>query len=193
MDRKQNVLLLRNLIEKSMDKKMETAGDFLDLFIAIEDRLNETLSLSTLKRIWGYIDGYSSIREKTLDVLSRFVGYPDFKTFEIEYCSSEEAYSSQRLFSQTLVSEDLKLEDVVEIQWNPNRICHLRYLGESLFEVIDSQNSKLCKGDTFKCTHFHLNQPLILLNYLHKDQPLCKFVVGGRGGLTIARVIKINE
>lgn len=66
MDREQNVLLLRNLIEKSMDKKMETAGDFLDLFIAIEDRLNETLSLSTLKRIWGYIGGYSSIREKLL-------------------------------------------------------------------------------------------------------------------------------
>lgn len=53
MDREQNVLLLRNLIEKSMDKKMETAGDFWDLFIAIEDRLNETLSLSTLKKNLG--------------------------------------------------------------------------------------------------------------------------------------------
>ena len=119
----QNILLLKTLVEEILDKKLNSSHDFVYLSDEIENRLNERLSVSTLKRIFGYIDGYSSVRERTLNVLSRFIGYPDFKTFEIEYCSSEEAISSQRLFTQTLTSEDLQLDSIVEIQWNPNRIC----------------------------------------------------------------------
>lgn len=188
MDTNQNILLLKTLVEEILDKKLNSSHDFVYLSDEIENRLNERLSVSTLKRIFGYIDGYSSVRERTLNVLSRFIGYPDFKTFEIEYCSSEEVISSQRLFTQTLTSEDLQPDSIVEIQWNPGRICFLRYLGRDNFEVIDSQNSKLCKGDRFSCSNFYINQPLILHNYIHDNQSACKFVIGSRGGLTVARV-----
>ena len=161
MDTKQNILLLKTLVEEILDKKLKSSHDYVYLSDEIDNRLNERLSVSTLKRIFGYTDGYSSVRERTLNVLSRFIGYPDFKTFETEYCNSGDVYSSQRLFTQTLTSLDLQPDSIVEIQWNPNRICLLRYLGGENFEVIDSQNSKLCKGDRFKCSNFYINQPLI--------------------------------
>lgn len=185
----QNVLLLRNLIEESMSRKFETPNDFECLATMINVRLNDSLSISTLKRIWGYIDGYSTIREKTLNVLSRFVGYSDYQTFVDEYCTCEDAVSSKRLFNQSLDTADLSLYSHVEIQWNPDRLCYLQYLGNNKFQVILSRNSKLSEGDTFKCNAFYLNQPLILDEFVHENQPACKFVVGNRGGLTVARVI----
>ena len=116
MDTKQNILLLRTLVEEILDKKLKSSHDYVYLSDEIENRLNERLSVSTLKRIFGYTDGYSSVRERTLNVLSRFIGYPDFKTFETEYCNSGDVYSSQRLFTQTLTSLDLQPDSIVEIQ-----------------------------------------------------------------------------
>lgn len=183
----QNILLLRNLIEKTMSRKFETPNDFECLANMMNVRLNASLSISTLKRIWGYIDGYGTIREKTLNVLSRFVGYPDYQTFVDEYCGSQEAVSSKRLFTQSLNTDDLPLHSRVEIRWNPDRICHLRYMGSDKFQVILSKNSKLSEGDTFKCSAFYLNQPLILEEYVHENDAPCRFIVGNNGGLTLVK------
>ena len=68
---------LRNEIEHNVKRKMRTPADFEFLAGAVWERLHETISPTTLKRIWGYIEGVDATRWSTLGLLTRFLGYAD--------------------------------------------------------------------------------------------------------------------
>ena len=84
---------LRIAIETAVDRKMKTAHDFDFLAEAIYEKLHQTVSTSTLKRFWGYLPQYASIRTSTLDLLSQFVGYKDWNAFEQSTSSGNETSS----------------------------------------------------------------------------------------------------
>ena len=179
----QHITLLRQLVEESADHKIATSTDFIFLSGEIQGRLKETLSVSTLKRIWGYVDGYASVRPSTLDILARFVGFSDWETFVSDYCEVESVQSSHRVVSESIYAKDLNVGNQVEIAWNPNRKCLLTYQGDNLFEVVSSENAKLKTGDRFLCQRFTLNQPLYVEHFT-KDDSAELFVMGNKGGLT---------
>jgi len=79
------ILLLREMVEESVARKMKAPADFQFLTGVIQERCKETLGVTTLKRIWGYIDGYNTTRYSTLSVLARFVGYRDWDDFLTNY------------------------------------------------------------------------------------------------------------
>ena len=179
----QHITLLRQLVEESADHAIATSNDFIFLSGEIRGRLNENLSASTLKRLWGYVDGYASVRPSTLDILARFTGFPDWETFVSDYCEVESVQSSHRVVGESLYAKDLKTGDRVEIQWNPNRRLLLNYLGGNIFTITESENAKLKAGDRFLCQRFTLNQPLYV-ELLTKDGNTELFVMGNKGGLT---------
>ncbi len=179
----QHITLMRQLVEESADHPIATSTDFIFLSEEIQDRVKETLSVSTLKRLWGYVDGYASVRQNTLDILARFVGFPDWETFVSDYCEEESVQSSHRVVSKSFCTKDLDIGNQVEIAWNPNRRCVIKHLGDGLFEVSESVNAKLKAGDRFLCQRFTLNQPL-LVELLTKDDNTELFVMGNKGGLT---------
>jgi len=72
---------LRHAIEDAVGRKMKTPRDFDFLADAIFEKLHQSLSASTLKRFWGYLPQYSSIRVSTLDLLAQFVDYKDWDSF----------------------------------------------------------------------------------------------------------------
>ena len=78
----QNIALLRHCVEESANHRIKTSTDFTFLARVIQERLGETVATSTLKRLWGYVDGYASTRESTLNILARFIGYPDWSLRE---------------------------------------------------------------------------------------------------------------
>ena len=69
------ILELRHRIENSVNRKIQTPADFDFLRGIIWDRTHEQISASTLKRIWGYIDGVDETRNSTLNILARSLGY----------------------------------------------------------------------------------------------------------------------
>ena len=188
-DNAQNLLLLRKAVEESINHKIETSSDFTYLAGVIQGRLKENLSSSTLKRLWGYIDGYKSIRDSTLDILARLIGYPDYETFVCDYCMGDAVRSSVRIFTEPVYAKDIPVGTSVEIQWNPGRIAIIKHMGNGNFEVISSVNSKIKPGDTFVCHTFYLNQPLFLENLVQGKQPACNFVIGNKGGLTVIKLL----
>ena len=192
-DTNQNILLLCYSVEQSIDHRVATSSDFIYLAGVISGRLNESISVSTLKRIWGYIDGYHSVREHTLDILAMLVGYPDFETFVSDYCQSDAVRSSQIVFTKPLNIEDLQRGDRVELQWNPGRLVRLEYLSDSKFKVLYSEKSKIKKGDTFICRSFYLHHPYFLENLVHQNEEPCNFVIGNKGGLTVVRKLAEDE
>jgi len=73
--------LLRSAMENAVGRKMKTARDFDFLSEAIFEKLHQSISTSTLKRLWGYLPQYSSTRISTLDLFAQFVDYKDWETF----------------------------------------------------------------------------------------------------------------
>lgn len=175
---------LKAVIAESVMRSMDSPKDFEYLYNTIRERTNETIGLNTLRRMWGYVEGYPTVRESTLDVLSRFVGYPDWHTFVADYCGVEGNKSSYRIVSATLNAKELSADELVAIEWNPNRRLLLRHEGKGVFEVIEAKNSKIKKGDRFHCERFMIGQPLYIDNLIHEDLAPTLFVVGKQGGLT---------
>lgn len=184
----QQITMLRQLVEESADHRIETSNDFIFLSGEIRGRLNENLSVSTLKRLWGYVDGYASVRSSTLNILARFVGFPDWETFVSDYCEMEGVQSSHRVKGETLYVEKFTKNTSVEFTWNPNRRCIATFQGENCFVVIESENSKLKPGDIFYCNRFTLHEPLYV-NIRMPDGENNFFVMGNKGGLTTVHIV----
>lgn len=182
-DYSQNITILRSLVEKVCGRKMQTSNDFIYLCGCIQGRLNVTLGASTLKRIWGYVDGVHDPRTSTLDIMSRYVGYPDWETFVSDFCESDEAHSSQVFWSKSVKATDIPVGTEFEITWNPGRRLRLRHLEKDKFLVLESEKSKVLAGDTFHCDRFIPLQPLNIFHLEREGHAPCDFIVGNKGGL----------
>jgi hypothetical protein len=85
------VLRCRELIEQSLNwgsSENWTNQDFENLSEKIFDKTQVRLSVSTLKRIWGKVRYDSSPTPATLNVLARFVGLENWRSFQQTYSSA---------------------------------------------------------------------------------------------------------
>lgn len=174
------ILELRKHIEDDVKRKMKTPADFIFLSGAIWERTHETMSPTTLKRLWGYIDGADTTRNCTLNILSKFLGFNDWDDFLTNIGQDN---GSDFVKSQHLKVEDLSIGDRVSVSWKPNRRCTFRYLGDYRFIVEKAENSKLKVGNTFSCSLFILGEPLYLNDLVQENNPPVAFVVGNKDGL----------
>ena len=180
---------LRLRIETSIKRKIQTPADFDFLRGIIWERTHEQISTSTLKRLWGYVDGVDNARNSTLNVLSKALGYENWDAFILKL-KSENVDNSDLVMSESMSSSDLKIGDRLMIAWQPNRVCRLKYLGDNQFEVMESQNSKLKVGDTFRCGLFILGEP-VYINDLRQNNGTGEpklFVIGNKSGLVKLRI-----
>lgn len=184
---------LKAAIEQSVMRPIRTSKDFEYLYDEIHNRINKTVGVSTLKRLWGYIDGYQSVRESTLDELCRFMGFPDWHTFVADHCNVESEQTSHRVVSATLPVEDIGVSERVLIEWNPDRQLLLNHHGGGDFTVVEAKNSKVVAGDSFRCERFVIGQPLYMGNFVHGNEPPALFVVGKQGGLTKVVVLDSED
>ena len=67
--------MLREMIEKMVGRKMVVPRDFTWLSQKVEERTQQRVSASTLRRFWGYVSEGVSASKFTKDVLAKFLGY----------------------------------------------------------------------------------------------------------------------
>jgi hypothetical protein len=182
------IAVLRQMIEQSIGRRVTTPADFVFLRDIIATRCQDTLSDSTLKRIWGYVKGYGSTNATTLSLLARCVGFRDWQDFLQHYAIH--GVTSHYVLNTTLYANDISKDASVLVTWQPDRRCRFLHLGEGFFRVTDSINSKLQIGDTFHCGCFIVGQPLYLYDFKHGDEPSSIFVVGKQGGLSEVKICK---
>lgn len=84
-EQQQAIEALREAIERTVGKKIQTPKDFDFLSQLIEERCGEHMSVSTLKRVWGYVTSNSLPRRSTLNILAQLIGKQDWDDF----CASE--------------------------------------------------------------------------------------------------------
>lgn len=167
---------------------IHTTTDFEALSVVIEHSINERISASTLKRMWGYVTNRSAPRLATLDILSRYVGKPDFRQF----CETlkKSGLTESGLFSSVRISaSDLAPGAVIRLGWNPDRLILLEYLGASRFRVRENLNSSLRAGDEFEASAFFLGYPLYIPAILRDGADLPAYIAGSINGLTTLELL----
>ena len=72
---------LKEEVERLVGRKIASPKDFDFLMRQIYGYTQELISVSTLKRMWGYVNSKSNPSKFNLDLLSRMVGFYDWDAF----------------------------------------------------------------------------------------------------------------
>lgn len=183
---------LKTLVEQVYGKVLATTTDFEEFTIFLKKKTGKSVSASTLKRIYGYVNDDHKPRVATLDILAKFVGQKDFNTFTL-WLKSSTKFNSSFFMADQLISSNLDMGTQIAIGWAPDRLLTLRYLGNSQYEVISAANSKLQPGDRFTTGCFIKNQALYLPYIERNGEHTIPFVAGRNGGLTLINIIQRQE
>lgn len=88
-------------------------------------------------------------------------------------------------------SGTLSAGTVLQVCWAPDRRCHFRHLGNSRYEVVLSENSKLAVGDRFQCNTFYVGMPTYFEALEHLGSTPMHYVIGKRGGISSVSVVAV--
>ena len=186
------IATLRMDIEHEVKRKIRTPYDFEFLAGVIWERLHENISPTTLKRLWGYIDGADTTRRTTLCLLAQFLGFADWEAYQASLATRTDI-ESDAFEGEGIHIDDLQKGDRVEVTWLPNRRCVFRYEGEAHFIVLESENAKLHVSDSFDTTCFLVGKPMYLDNLQRDEVPSTKesvsYVAGSKNGLNSVKLV----
>ena len=91
-------------IEAALNRQMQTPKDFEFLGNRVYARLHVLISRTTLMRLWGYIEKDVQPRVSTLNILSQFLGYKDWESFQENAKLPKEQQSSPVMSRKLSVS-----------------------------------------------------------------------------------------
>lgn len=185
--KREEIRLLLMAIECAVDFKICTTRGFERLSQMILHRTRENISVSTLKRIWGYVKGYDDVRMSTLDVLSKFIGYEDYEHFSENIRSEADVVASNFFFGECIYVDDIFPGRRFRLTWAPDRLCDIRYEGEYRFVVTDSAMTRLVAGTTFCCHVFEVGLPLYVNKVVFPSKPNREYnyIAGANGGVQV--------
>lgn len=186
------VFLLKKEVEHKMGFSLKAPTNFDALIARVSEEDGETLSMSTIKRLWGYVSSANAPRLSTLSILSSFLGFRDFDDF----CIKRRIYTSEDsdfITSAEGQTKGLHVGDELMLEWRPDRFCRLRYESKDCFKVINSINCKLLKGDTFRASFVAVGHPLFVTELMRGGECLNDYVAGKSSGLLSVNIRHTSE
>lgn len=79
--REEHINRLKSAIIKQFGRTLDAPTDYDLLSAAIQERTNETISSTTLKRLFGYLKPATVPRPSTLSTLARYIGFVGWSDF----------------------------------------------------------------------------------------------------------------
>lgn len=175
---------LRGAVEKTVGREMKTTSDFDHLAAHLLEMTKVRISAMTLKRFWGYL-GEKNMRQprlSTLNALALYVGYTDWMTY-YKHSSAAGEVESDFLKNNSLVTNSLVKGTQIRLMWQPDRVVIVRHEGYEVFTVVESVNSKLSVGDTFRCGLIVEGEPMHLSGLVHEGGEQTSYVCGRKNGV----------
>ena len=99
-------------VECMLHQEIRTPKDFMFLHEQVFARTHVMLSVTTLKRVWGYVSYDHAPSLRTLNTLAQFLGFQDYKQFREK--SLDEAPSDIVISNYIDVAEDLAEGDELD-------------------------------------------------------------------------------
>lgn len=156
---------LLDLTNRKIGSNPSTPADFNELSLRINKATRHPVSPSTLKRLWGYVPYKSLPSKNTLNTLSIFIGFKGWNDFLSSNTINPLQDEISGFFeNMEIIIDDLMPGQVVHAEWNPNKSCKLKYLGESRFRVIQSANIKLLPEDCLTIRDLKVGSPFYALD-----------------------------
>ena len=176
---------LRLAVEQRFGKGVVVSSDFAELSSKILETAGTYLAPITLRRFWSEKECacYNvAPRRSTLNILSQYVGYSSWDAFVKDYNVAGSA-SSDFILKADLPAAEVMQGSVLKLTWAPDREVHARSMGDCVFCVLESRNSKLSVGDTFKVELLVEGEPLLLTNLVHEGGAPAKYICGRVDGI----------
>lgn len=147
---------------------------------------------TTVKRMLGLVGENSPERNRTphvstMDILAKWLGYDNYKALLREI--GEQDYSSEFTSIESIDVMSLDQGTQIQIKYEPSRIIIMTYLGNRVFLINESKNSKLQKGDRIRLSHLVLGQELLVSEIIRDDKNIGGYRGAKDGGLTCLEII----
>lgn len=151
--------------------EMSRSADFDALSQSIADSTGETLSVNTLKRLFGFKIEKVAARPSTLDIIARYLGYSDYEA--MVKALGEDADISLFAPVDCVEVQNLEKGAQVRIAYDPDRVFYLSYLGDFRFKVDDVEGSrKILKDDLLTITQLAVGHRLVVTNVIRQGHDL---------------------
>lgn len=176
---------LPQAVKDALGKVLGTAisypSDCERLALDIRHRINETIGITTLKRLFGFAGDVTSPRTSTLDILAKYAGYPSYLDMTRDLCPEGDSDFDA---APDIDVSDLKGGEVVTFRYLPEREVKLEYSGDDLFRVMSSEGGgSLRVGDIVSVSRFSLGHPLIIDHVIREGKDLGRYVAGKVSGI----------
>lgn len=174
---------IRDKVEQKIGQKISTT-DCIWLSKEISDKTKRMIGETTLKRMWGYTSDKDRVPHRsTMEIIACFLGYEDYEQMAIDL-ELDDIIISDFEDRDTIDTENLNIGDILELTYLPNRVCSLKYLGDSRFIIENIENSRnLLAGDIVKITHLEKGFPLYMSELIRDGKNLGAYEAAKKGGL----------
>ncbi len=141
-----NLILMTN---RNVGFTPSTPSDFNALSTMIRCKTKDTISLSSIKRIWGYVNYGSFPSATTLNILARFNDYKNWEEYMLGNLSGDECETSEFISDYMVNVALLPVGETLKVVWGKDKWCKMVSLPDARFKVTGSENIKLQPGDIF--------------------------------------------
>lgn len=177
---------VRDKLGQKLGVRIQYPSDCERLSRDISNKINETIGVTTLKRLFGFADDVKSPRISTLDIIARYSGYASYDDMLQQLgVKGDSGFDN----CTDLTADSLEIGDKVIFSYLPDRRVVIEYMGNDSFRVEESLKGSLKAGDVLTITVFSLHHPLYVQDVKRNGESLGRYVAGKVSGLTSLTVI----
>jgi len=149
-------IILSKISSSLLGGRLRYPSDCEALSVDIESVSGKTVSVNTLKRIFGFLECVQRPRLSTLDILARYMGYSNWNVFIASLSKEGESGGDGTFIS----AEDLCQGSTVTLVFAPSSTLSLKKTSPEKFTVQKSEGTPLKEGEQVRVNSFHAGYPL---------------------------------
>ena len=146
----------------------------------IEVVTGESLSLNTVKRLVGILPYDSTPRLITFNIISKYLGFSSWQLLQ-EYLTGKISDFNVDDFFIDMTNQPLNR--IIKIKWQPDRYIAIKHLGNAMYIVTESINSKLHSNDVLYLSQIGEGFPFIVKMVERNGVSLGNYIAAKKTGI----------
>ena len=128
----------------------------------ISKTTGRSISSSTIKRLWGFIEGASAARSYTLDTVAEYCGHSCFDDLIESFNPTDYVKKAPITF---LLTKDIPVGREIFFTFGGEASLNMKLDENHSYRVLESNNCELVAGDVFECVKIEVGLPVFIYNW----------------------------